>query len=321
MMKTVILDAYTENPGDLSWDWINEFGSELEVYDRTDATDIVSRAAEAEILVTNKCIISREIIEQLPCLKYIQVIATGYNVVDIQAAKEHEIIVCNIPAYSTNGVAQLVFSFLLEMMQQIAVHSESVHSGEWVNCPHFCYQKTRLTELAGKTIGIIGFGKIGQTVAQIANAFSMNVIAYAPRPKEYKGFGSVDFTSLDELKSKSDIITLHCPLTPETDGLVNKEFLSKMKDGAYLINTARGAVIDETDVRDALLSGKLAYFGTDVLSCEPPKADNPLLGCKNCLITPHIAWANFEARTRLMNIFKENFSAYLKNQPINVVNR
>lgn len=319
-MKTVILDGYTENPGDLSWEWIKEFSSELDVYDRTEAADIVERAKGAEILVTNKCVITKEIISQLPELKYIQVIATGYNVVDVVAAAKQGIVVCNIPAYSTNGVAQLVFSLLLEMMQQVAVHSQSVHNGEWVSCPHFCYQKTPLTELAGKTMGIIGFGKIGQTVAQIANAFSMNVIAYSPRPKKYTGFGDVKFVSLDELKENSDVITLHCPLTPETDKLVNADFISDMKDGAYLINTARGAVIDETAVKNALSSGKLAYFGADVLSCEPPKADNPLLNCKNCLITPHIAWANFEARTRLMNIFKENFAAYMKNEPINKVN-
>lgn len=320
-MKTVILDAFTENPGDLSWDWIKDMGSELTVYDRTDACNIIERAKEAEVLVTNKCIITKEIIEQLPKLKYIQVIATGYNVIDIQAAKEKGIIVCNIPAYSTNGVAQLVFSFLLEMMQQVAVHSQSVHDGEWSNCPHFCYQKTKLTELADKTIGIVGFGKIGQTVAQIANAFSMNVIAYAPRPKEYNGYGTVKFVSLSELQKDSDVITLHCPLTPETDKLVSSDFIAGMKDGAYLINTARGGVIDENAVKDALESGKLSYFGADVLSTEPPKADNPLLGCKNCLITPHIAWANFEARTRLMNIFKDNFKAYLDNNPINVVNK
>lgn len=319
-MKTVILDGYTENPGDLSWEWIKELGSELDVYDRTDSCDIIKRAQGADVLVTNKCIITKEIIDALPELKYIQVIATGYNVIDTEAAKSKGIIVCNIPAYSTNGVAQLVFSLLLEMMQQVAVHSESVHGGEWTNCPHFCYQKTKLTELAGKTIGIIGFGKIGQTVAQIANAFSMNVIAYAPRLKKYEGFGNVEFVSLEEINKRSDVISLHCPLTPETDKLINSNFLNSMKDGAYLVNTARGAVIDEDAVRDALQSGKLAYFGTDVLSSEPPKADNPLIGCKNCLITPHIAWANIEARTRLMNIFKDNFNAYIEGEPINKVN-
>lgn len=319
-MKTVILDGYTENPGDLSWDWIKKYGSELKVYDRTDSSEITERAKDAEILVTNKCKITAEIIEKLPNLKYIQVIATGYNVIDTEAAKNRGIIVCNIPSYSTNGVAQLVFSFLLEMMQQVAVHSESVHSGEWTACPNFCYQKTKLTELAGKTIGIIGFGKIGQAVARIANAFSMNVIAYAPRPEKYTGITDVELVSLEELKKRSDIITLHCPQTSETENLVNEKFISEMKDGAYLINTARGGIIDEYAVSNALKSGKLAYFGADVLSSEPPKADNPLLNCKNCLITPHIAWANFEARTRLMNIFESNFKAYIENKPINVVN-
>lgn len=320
-MKTVILDGYTENPGDLSWDWIKEAGSELTVYDRTDSSQIVERAKDAEILVTNKCKITGEIIEKLPKLKYIQVIATGYNVIDTDKAREKGIIVCNIPAYSTNGVAQLVFSFLLEMMQQVSVHSESVHGGEWTACPNFCYQKTKLTELAGKTMGIIGFGKIGQAVAKIANAFSMNVLAYAPRPEKYTAFSDVKFVSLEELRKESDIITLHCPQTHETENLVNGEFISQMKDGAYLINTARGGIIDEYAVSNALKTGKLAYFGADVLSSEPPKADNPLLGCKNCLITPHIAWANFEARTRLMNIFKANFKAYIENEPINVVNK
>ncbi len=319
-MKTVILDGFTENPGDLSWDWIKELGSELTVYDRTESKDIIERAKDAEVLVTNKCVITKEIMDSLPQLRYIQVIATGYNVVDTNAAAEKGIIVCNIPAYSTNGVAQLVFSLILEMTQQVAVHSQSVHSGEWSSCPNFCYQKTPLTELAGKTIGIIGFGRIGQTVAQIANAFSMNVIAYAPRAKIYDGFGTVKFVSLDELKKESDIITLHCPLTPETDKLIDEKFISQMKTGAYLINTARGGVIDECAVRDALLSGKLAYFGADVLTTEPPRNGNVLIGCKNCLITPHIAWANFEARTRLMNIFKDNFRAYLDNKPINKVN-
>lgn len=320
-MKTVILDAYTENPGDLSWDWIKELGSELTVYDRTEKDDIIERAKEAEVLVTNKCVITRDIIESLPKLKYIQVIATGYNVIDTTAAKEHGIIVCNIPSYSTNGVAQLVFSLLLEMTQQVAVHSESVHNGEWTACPHFCYQKTKLSELAGKVIGIIGFGKIGQAVAQIANAFSMKVLVYAPRPKDYTGFGEVKFVSLNELKAESDIITLHCPLTPETDKLINREFIEDMKNGAILINTARGGVINETDVAQALNNGKLGFYGTDVLSSEPPTVDNPLIGSKNCFITPHIAWANIEARTRLMNIFKSNFEAYLKGTPENVVNK
>lgn len=319
-MKTVIFDAYTENPGDLSWDWIKELGSELEVYDKTSKEDIIDRAIDAEVLVTNKCVISREIIESLPKLKYIQVIATGYNVIDTAAAKENGIIVCNIPSYSTDGVAQLVFSLLLEMMQQVAVHSESVHNGEWTACPHFCYQKTKLSELSGKAIGIIGFGKIGQAVAQIANAFSMKVLVYAPRPKDYFGFGEVKFVSLDEIKAESDIITLHCPLTPETDKLVNSKFIENMKNGAILINTSRGGVINEYDVAAALKNGKLSYYGTDVLSTEPPSADNPLIGCSNCFITPHIAWANIEARTRLMNIFKSNFEAYLKGSPENVVN-
>ena len=319
-MKITILDGYCANPGDLSWDWLKDNGNELTVYDLTAPSDIVKRAEGSEVLVTNKCLITKEIIKKLPKLKYIQVLATGYNVIDCDAAKEFGITVCNIPAYSTDGVAQLVFSLLLEMTQQVALHSQSVLNGDWVKCPHFCYQKTYLTELSGKTIGIIGFGKIGQAVASIANAFNMNVIYHSPHEKEYHGFGKTEYVSLEKLVKNSDVISLHCPLTDKTNGLINEDFISKMKDGAYLINTARGDIVNEKAVADALESGKLAYYGADVLSTEPPKADNPLLSAKNCFITPHIAWANIEARTRLMNIFKENFKAFSDGKPINVVN-
>lgn len=319
-MKVVILDGYCANPGDLSWDWIKEMGYELECYDLTPPEKIIERAQDADVLVTNKCVITSEIIKALPKLKYIQVIATGFNVIDCKAARENEVTVCNIPAYSTDGVAQLVFSLLLEMTQQVGVHNKSVKDGDWVNCEHFCYQKTYLTELSGKTMGIIGFGKIGQAVAQIANAFKMKTVVYAPRPKEYTGFGEVEFVSLDKLNRESDVITLHCPLTKETEKLVNADFLSKCKKSAYVINTARGAVVDEEAVAFALDNDMIAGFGADVLLTEPPKADNPLLKCKNCFITPHIAWANIEARTRLMNIFKENLAAYTNGDPINVVN-
>ncbi len=319
-MKLVILDGYTENPGDLSWDWIKDLGCELTVYNLTPPQLIVERAKDADIVVTNKCVFTEEILDQLPKLKYIQVIATGYNVIDCAAAKEKGIVVCNIPSYSTNGVAQLVFSLLLEMTQQVAVHNDSVKMGDWVNCEHFCYQKTYLTELADKTMGIIGFGKIGQAVAQIANAFNMKVVAYAPRPKEYNGFGEVEFAELDKLIKTSDVISLHCPLTNETDKLVNTEFISKCKKSVYIINTARGGVVDEAAVAEALNNNKIAGYGADVLLTEPPKADNPLLSAKNSFITPHIAWANIESRTRLMNIFKGNLKAYLDGCPINVVN-
>lgn len=319
-MKLVILDGYTENPGDLSWEWIEDLGCELTVYDSTPPQLIVERGQDADIIVTNKCVFTKEIIDQLPKLKYIQVIATGYNVIDCVAAKEKGITVCNIPSYSTNGVAQLVFSLLLELTQQVAVHNESVKSGEWVNSEHFCYQKTYLTEIANKTMGIIGFGKIGQAVAQIANAFNMKVIAYAPRPKEYTGFGEVEFVSLDELIKTSDVITLHCPLTAETDKLVNSEFLSKCKKSVYIINTARGGVVDEEALADALNNNRIAGYGADVLLTEPPKPNNPLLTSANSFITPHIAWANIESRTRLMNIFKDNLKAFLEGKPINKVN-
>lgn len=319
-MKVVILDGYCENPGDLSWDWIEEMGYELVCYDLTPPEKIIERAKDADILVTNKCVISADIINSLPNLKYIQVIATGYNVIDCKAASEKGIVVCNIPAYSTDGVAQLVFSLLLELTQQVGVHDRSVKDGDWVRSEHFCYQKTYLTELSGKTMGIIGFGRIGQAVAQIANAFKMKTIAYAPRPKEYTGFGEVEFVTLNELIEKSDVISLHCPLTPETENLVNAEFLSKCKNTAYIINTARGTVVDEKAVADALESGVIAGFGADVLSTEPPKKDNPLLTAKNSFITPHIAWANIEARTRLMNIFKENLAAFTVGEVKNKVN-
>jgi len=319
-MKVVILDGYTENPGDLSWDWIQSFGYELNVYNKTDYDDIIERAKDADVLVTNKCIIDKHIIDNLPKVKYIQVLATGYNVIDCSYAKEKGVTVCNIPSYSTDGVSQLVFSLLLEMTQQVAIHSQSVHNGDWTDCPYFCYQKTFLTELSGKTFGIIGFGKIGQAVAQIANSFKMNVIYCAPHEKEYLGFGEVNKVSMDYLLENSDVISIHCPLTDDTKQLVNKDFLTKMKKTAYLINTARGGVVNEQDLANALNNDIIAYYGTDVLLTEPPKKDNPLLTCKNCFITPHIAWANIEARTRLMNIFKDNFKAFTEGKMINVVN-
>ena len=320
-MKLVILDSYTENPGDLSWDWLKDIVDEYEIYESTPAEKVVERSLDADILVTNKVPVDRALIEKLPKLKFIAVLATGYNIIDCEAAKEHGIVVSNIPAYSTDGVAQLVFALLLELTNQVGLHSKSVNDGEWSRSPYFCYWKTPLVELHGKVFGIIGFGKIGSAVAEIANAFGMKVKAYSPHTRDYAGFGRVDFVPLDEVIETSDVLSLHCPLTNETNGLVNAEFLSRMKKTAYLINTSRGPVVNEKDLRAALDSGTIAGAGVDVLSCEPPKEDNPLIGAKNCFITPHIAWASLEARTRLMNIFKDNVKGFVSGEPVNVVNR
>ena len=319
-MKIVILDGNAANPGDLSWEWLKPLVDEITIYDVTPPELVVERSKGAQILTTNKVVFTREIIEQLPECRFIQVLATGYNVVDTEAAREHGITVSNIPAYSTDGVAQLVFALLLELANNVGLHAKSVADGEWAACRQFCYWKTPLAELAGKTFGIFGFGKIGSTVAQIANAFKMNVIAYSPHTRSYDGFGKVEFVTKDELIKRSDVLSLHCPLTPETTGLVNADFISGMKRGAWLINTSRGPVLDEQAVADALEDGRLGGLGADVLIQEPPKDGSPLIGAKNCFLTPHIAWASFEARTRLMNIFKSNLRAFLEGKPENVVN-
>ena len=319
-MKLVILDSYTSNPGDLSWDWLKDEVDEYEIYQSTPPELIIERSIDADILVTNKVPITKELIEKLPKLKYIAVLATGFNIIDCRAAREHGISVSNIPAYSTDGVAQLVFALLFEMTNQVGLHNQSVKDGEWAASPYFCYWKTPLTELAGKTFGIIGFGKIGSAVAQIANALKMNVIAYSPNTRTYDGFGSVSFVSLDEVIKESDVISLHCPLTEQTNGLVDAEFIKKMKPTAFLINTSRGPVLNEKDVASALENGLIAGIGVDVLSSEPPQKDNPLISAKNCFITPHIAWASHEACSRLMEIFHENVKGFVKNEPINVVN-
>ena len=319
-MKLVILDGYAENPGDLSWDWLNDLVDDWEVYDYTPPELTLARSRGADILVSNKTVLSAETINALPDLKCILVLATGFNVVDGNAARARGIPLCNIPAYSTDGVAQLVFALLLELTTHVGLHNDSVKAGDWTRCRHFCYWKTPLSELHGKTFGIFGFGRIGKAVAQIANAMGMRVLAVSPHTRHYDGFGSVGFVDLDTLLRESDIISLHCPLTPETTALVNDAFLSKMKPTAYLINTSRGPVIDEAALAAALKAGKFAGAGVDVLSSEPPKESNPLLDCDNCVITPHIAWASFEARSRLMEIFKGNVEAFLKGAPRNVVN-
>lgn len=319
-MKLVILDGYTENPGDLSWDWLSDTVDEYTVYESTPQDKVLERCKDADIVVTNKKLITKEIIDSLPSLKFIATLSTGYNVVDIKAARERNIPVSNIPAYSTDGVAQLVFALLLEMTNSVAIHNESVKDGEWCRCEHFCYWKTPLTELRGKVFGIIGFGKIGSAVANIANAFGMKVIACSPNTRTYDGFGQVEFTDKERVITESDVISLHCPLTEETEGMVDMAFLRKMKSSAFLINTSRGPVIVEEDLAEALNEGIIAGAGLDVLSQEPADEGNPLLRCDKCLITPHIAWASLEARTRLMNIFRGNVMAFLEGKPTNVVN-
>ncbi|MBR6786036.1 MAG: D-2-hydroxyacid dehydrogenase [Clostridia bacterium] len=314
-MKITVLDGFAENPGDLSWEWLAEYG-EYTVYDRTPAELIAERSEGCDILITNKTPLRKDLLKSLKSLKYIGLLSTGYNVVDWDYCKENGIPVCNIPSYSTAAVAQLTFALILEHTNAVSVHSNSVHSGEWTACKDFCYWKTPLTELQNKTLGIIGFGSIGKAVAKIALAFGMKVIASTNHPAPFDG---VEFADKDTLLPRSDFVTLHCPLTDKTDGMVNAEFLAKMKKSAMLINTSRGQVVNEADLADALKNGVIAAAGLDVLSVEPPKADNPLLGLKNCHITPHIAWAGYETRARLMEICKENLKAFSLGKPQNVV--
>ena len=310
-MKIVILDAYTTNPGDLSWHGICALG-DATVYDHTPANLTVERAKDAEIVLSNKTVLGRAEIEALPNLRYIGLLSTGYNVVDLQAAKERGIPVTNIPAYGTASVAQMTFALLLEIVSHAGSHSASVHAGDWVRSRDFCYWRAPLMELAGKTMGIIGYGRIGRAVADIARAFGMNVIAY---DQVYEGS-----VTLNELLRESDVITLHCPLTDETNQMINHRTIAKMKRGAILINTSRGPVLNERDVAEALATGRLGALGADVLSVEPPTADNPLLAASNCVITPHISWATREARMRLIEIAQENLKAFLAGEPVNVVN-
>lgn len=319
-MKIVNLDGYTTNPGDLSWEGISRLG-DYTVYDRTAPNQVIERAKGANILIVNKTVITKEILDALsPKLEYIGLQSTGYNVVDCEYARKLGITVCNIPSYSTKAVAQLVFAFILQITNQVNLHSEAVKNGEWCSCPDFCFWKTPLIELAGKTIGIIGFGAIGRQVAKIAEAFDMKVLAYAPRPKEKGELKTVEFVDIDTLLSGSDIITCHCPLTEQTKGLINKETIDRMKKSAIFINTSRGPVVDEKALADALNNGKIAAAGLDVLETEPAKSDNPLLTARNCYITPHIAWAAQETRARLLKILEENLEAYLNGKPQNVVN-
>ena len=318
-MDIVILDGYTTNPGDLSWEKFSEFGT-VTSYDYTPSDLVVERCKNADIIIDNKVVLSKDIIEQLPKLKYIGMLSTGFNVVDIEYANSKGIIVSNVPTYSTSAVAQLTFALILETYNQVAVHSKAVHDGEWTNCRDFCFQKTPLIELNGKTIGLIGYGKIGSEVAKIADAFSMNILCYVPSTKPHPGYKKFKFVSLDELARNSDIVSLHCPLTPQTQGIINKEFISKMKNNAIVINTSRGPSIDEEALANAINNGRIAGAGVDVLSTEPPKADNPLLSCRKCFITPHIAWAGFETRERLLGVVYDNLKSFVEGNPQNIVN-
>lgn len=319
-MKIVVLDGYTENPGDLSWEGLEKLG-ELTVYDRTPADKIVERMKGAEAVYTNKTPISRETIAACPELKFVGVLATGYNVVDTTAAKEAGVVVCNIPTYGTDAVAQYVFALLLEMCHHVGEHSDCVKAGDWTNNVDWCFWNHPLIELAGKTLGIIGFGRIGQRTAEIAMAFGMNVLAYDEYQNSALESEKCKYASLDELLANSDVISLHCPLFPSTEGIINKDTLAKMKDGVMLVNTSRGPLVVEADLRDALNSGKVAGAALDVVSTEPIKMDNPLLSAKNVIITPHIAWAPKESRQRLMNIAVENLQSFVNGKPENVVNK
>lgn len=316
-MKVIVLDGYGLNPGDLSWEGMAALG-ELTVYDRTSSAELLERAADVEVLITNKTVITAEDMEQLPQLKYIGVLATGYNVVDIAAAKDKGIVVTNIPAYSTPSVAQMVFAHLLNITQQVGYYAEENRQGRWSANADFCYWDGSLMELEGKQMGIVGFGNIGQATARIAQAFGMKVCVFTSKPQEALPQG-ICKASLDDLFKESDVVSLHCPLTPETQEMVNAGRLKTMKSSAILINTGRGPLINEQDLADALNQGVIAAAGLDVLSTEPPTSDNPLLKAKNCFVTPHIAWASLEARTRLMNIAVNNLKSYLEGTVINNV--
>ena len=320
-MKIVILDGYTENPGDLSWEPLAALG-ELEIYDRTSLTDqdeIISRMKGHEIVITNKTPISKEAIDACPEMKFIAVLATGYNVIDYKYAREKGISVSNVPAYGTASVSQFAIALLLEICHHIGQHAQTVAEGRWAECQDFCYWDYPMIELEGKTIGIIGFGRIGQQEGKIAKALGMNVIAYDVYPNDF-GREIGEYVELDELFARADVVSLHCNLTPENTGIINKENIAKMKDGVILINNARGQLIVEEDVAEALNSGKIAAAGLDVVYTEPIRKDNPLLKAKNCIITPHISWAPIESRQRILDMTVENVKAFQSGSLINVVN-
>jgi glycerate dehydrogenase len=323
-MKIVVLDGYTLNPGDITWRGLEKLG-EVTVYDRTayslEAMDlIIERAKDAEVVFTNKTPISREILDRLPNLKFIGVLATGYNVVDVAAAKEKGITVTNIPTYGTDSVGQMAIALLLEMCHHVGAHSDSVRRGEWANNADWCYWNYPLIELSGKTMGVIGYGRIGQSTGRIAQALGMKVLASDSNKNKALESETMEYVDLDTLLANSDVITLHCPLFESTQGIINKNTIAKMKDGVMIINNSRGPLVVEEDLAEALNSGKVAGAALDVVSSEPIKADNPLLKAKNCMITPHISWAPKESRQRLMDIAVDNLERFLAGNPVNVVN-
>lgn len=317
-MKIVILESKAVNPGDLSWDAIKTFG-DVTAYDRTPAEEAAVRIGDAEVILINKTPITAEVMDQCPNLRLVCVEATGYNVVDCEAAKARNILVCNVPAYSTDCVAQFTFALLLEACCRVGLHNDSVHKGDWCRNPDFCYWLTPQMELAGKTMGIIGFGKIGRAVGKIANAFGMKVLAYN-RSRCPEGEALGEYVPLEQLLAESDVISLHCPMTELTANIINGSTIAKMKDGAILINTARGGLINEAELAAALEQGKLRAYCADVVSEEPIKESNPLLTASNCILTPHMAWAPVEARQRIIDITVQNIQGYLNGKPVNVVN-
>ena len=320
-MKIVVLDGYTENPGDLSWEELGKLG-ELTVYDRTSLTDeaeAIARIGDAEIVFTNKTPITRKVLDACPGIRFISLLATGYNCVDYAYAREKGIPVTNVPTYGTASVGQFAIALLLEICHHIGHHDASVHAGNWERCADWCYWDYPLIELDGKTMGIIGFGRIGQTTGRIARAMGMEVLAYDSHPSD-AGRAIAEYVDLDALLARSDVVALHCPLFPETEGIINRETIAKMKDGAILLTNSRGPLVMEQDLADALNAGTLAAAGLDVVSTEPIRGDNPLLKAKNCIITPHISWAPKESRQRIMDCAVSNVKAFLAGSPVNVVN-
>lgn len=313
-MKICILDGYSLNPGDLDWSPVERLG-DVTLFDRTPADKIVERAADADIVLTNKVPFSADTLRQLPRLRFICVLATGYNIIDTEAAARQGVVVANIPAYSTMSVAQMVFAHILNITNHVASYAREVADGKWTNCPDFCFWDSALTELAGKTMGIVGLGNTGMATARIAVAMGMKVVAMTSKSADTLPEG-ITPAPLDDVLASADVVSLHCPLTPSTRHLINAASIAKMKPSAILINTGRGPLVDEQAVADALNGGRLAAFGADVLSQEPPRGDNPLLSARNCFLTPHIAWATLEARTRLMSTATENVRQFIAGEPV-----
>ncbi|MEO8582391.1 MAG: D-2-hydroxyacid dehydrogenase, partial [Flavitalea sp.] len=320
ILNLVVLDGYTLNPGDLSWEGLRKLG-DLVIHDRTSQDKVVERAKDAEVIFTNKTPVGADILNALPKLKYIGVLATGYNIINADTAKKNGVIVSNIPCYGTSSVVQMTFALLMELTNHVQRHSDSVMNGKWSRSVDFCFWDFPLIEIADKTIGIIGFGTIGQKVADVATAFGMNIIAQSRTQTDQVHRKNFKWGSIDVLLQQSDVVSIHCPLTDETKGLINSENLKRMKRSAFLINTSRGPIINDYDLANALNNDTIAGAALDVLSIEPPPKENPLFGAKNCIITPHISWATKEARTRLMETAITNLSAYQQGKPVNVVNK